>query len=182
MNLDRKPMLRSSCLFCLGLVLLLPGMSGAAEGLAVTPFQIRSFAGSCVQLLQAEKWPELASLYHVPPSGEFDPGHERKEIAASLQALGNEFGRASQAAFVEASEEVLQLTVEGLTQAYWRDRSKYVSVSYRVDFARVGQGYVTLDIILYDNRLQLRSVSFALPEADPEAAGRMQSILDRLRK
>lgn len=168
-------------LLCFGVSLLLPVSSGVAEESVVTPFQFKSFAASCLQLLQSGHWSQLASLYHAPRSASIDPAREREEITTSLQTLGTVFGSPSRPEFSDAVVEIMQLTVEGLDQDYWLDRSKFVQISYRVDFAKLGQGYATFRIVLYANRMQLRSVSFGFPASDPETPRRMDAIRNMLR-
>jgi hypothetical protein len=167
---------RFACLVSLGATLLLPVSLWAADGLVVTPFQFKSFAANCLQLLQSDKWLELAGLYHVPPSADFGPAREREEIAATLSALGTAFGHPMQAEFTDAVVEIAQLTVEGLDQTYWSDHSKFVQVSYRAAFSEMGQGYVSFSIVIYANRMQLRSVSFGFLATDPETPGRMKAL------
>lgn len=169
-------MKRLACLICLGLNLLLTVSSWAADAPVVTPFQFKTFAANCLQLLQSEKWLELAGLYHVPPSADFDLAREREELAATLSALGTAFGQPLRAEFADAVVEIAQLTVEGLDQAYWKDHSKFVQVSYRATFSEMGQGYVSFSIVIYANRMQLRSVSFGFLATDPETPGRMKAI------
>ena len=175
-DLEFLCMKRLACLICLGVNLLLPVSPRAADGPVVTPFQFKSFAANCLQLLQAEKWPELAGLYHVPPSADFDPAREREEIATTLSALGTAFGHPVQAEYTDAVVEIAQLTVEGLDRAYWQDHSKSVQVSYRAAFSEMGQGYVSFSIVVYANHMQLRSVSFGFLAADPETPGRMKAL------
>jgi len=169
-------MKRFACLVCLGATLLLPAPLWAADGPVVTPFQFKSFAANCLQLLQADKWFELAGLYHVPPAADFDPAREREEIAATLSALGTAFGDPVQVESTDAVVEIAQLTVEGLTQAYWRDHSKFVQVSYQATFSEMGQGYLSFSIVVYANRMQLRSVSFGFLATDPETPVRMKAL------
>jgi len=167
-------------LLCFGVTLLLPVSSGVTEDSVITPFQFKSFAANCLQLLQSGQWSQLASLYHAPRSVSIDPAREREEITMSLQKLGAVFGSPTRPEFSDAVVEIMQLTVEGLDQDYWLERSKFVQVSYRVDFSELGQGYVTFRIVLYANRMQLRSVSFGFPASDPETPRRMNAIRNML--
>ena len=170
-----------SRLLVLGLLLLLPGLAAAEDGPVITPFQVRSFADSCLRLLTAEKWPELASLYLVPPDAGFDAEHERREIALALQGLAAAFGYAGDAVYADGPpEEIAQLTVQGLSEAYWQERTRSAQVSYRVVFPGFGRGYVSFSVVVYANRMQLRSVSYGLPASAPGTRERMDVLLKKL--
>lgn len=170
---------RGPCLLILALLLLLPpGVCRAGEGVpGLTGFQAHSFGARCLQLLEGGRYRELASLFHMDPgAGAAARAAEQAQLARLLEHLADRFGSPRGGQLVEIPVPVEQLTVEGLTSAYWRDRSRYAPVSYRVDFARQGTGFLALRIVLYANRLQLRSVAFGLPAACPDAAERIAAI------
>ncbi|RMF42060.1 MAG: hypothetical protein D6751_12670 [Deltaproteobacteria bacterium] len=146
----------------------------SAEAEPVDPFLLRSFAGQALDQAAVGQAARLSWLFHLPD--DLAPerrGGEREELTRSLARLFQVFGRPRILGWTEGHIEADIIWVEGMDADYWRDRSRYSQLAARVDYARVGQGWLVLRVIRYDRRLQLRAVGFALP------AGRLNEKLRR---
>jgi len=165
---------------CLLLTLLvLPGRVTAVDSSlpGVSRFQIISFTEQCLQLLQSGRFELLASQYHVPDDlSAAAVRDERRQLAESLARLAEGFGRPSGPELSVKAVAVHQLAVQGLNHDYWRDHDRFEPVIYQVDFAREGEGVLAFLVVVYDQRLQLRAVSFALPRDRPGAAERIAAL------
>lgn len=189
--MGRKPAARIGRLALPVVTLLLFWVpAGAAELPGITPFQIHAFAANCLQLLERENLSAVAALFHLDPN--MDPPQqqlERAEIAARLAGVFAEFGRPAAAEILVEPRQAHQFVLQGLSSRYWQQFSRFHPAAYRVRYTRAGDGYLTLAIVVYDRRLQLRAVSFGLPveRADSEEivrkllrtlAGPTQPIID----
>jgi len=162
------------------LLLLGAGTEAHAENTSwpgISRFQILSFTEQCLKLLQSGRYDLLATQYHLPEGMTADEAHaERQQLASTLARLAEGFGSPRGAELSEKSVAVHQVAVQGLSHDYWRDHDRYEPVIYKVDFAREGEGYLAFLVVVYGQRLQLRSVSFALPKDRPGAAERIDAI------
>ncbi|TYP00007.1 hypothetical protein EDC39_101167 [Geothermobacter ehrlichii] len=156
-------------------VILLLWPLASAGPAAISAFQFQSFAEQCFRLLKAGRFEQLARLYHLPAG--YPPERirrERREITAGLERLTEVFGAPDGCAEVEGEAAMQLFELEGLDAGYWRDRPRSNRVACRTTFDRMGSGRVVFRIVVYDRRLQLRSVGFALPGGSKRAqrAGR----------
>jgi hypothetical protein len=158
------------------------GSARAADPLpGVTPFQITSYAANSLSLLQQSRFEILAGQFHYPETlAAAMVKAEQAQLTAVLERAGALFGVPRQQLLLDGPRQADQFVVQGLTQAYWNDRDRYSAVSYQVDFSREGRGYLTFSIIVYDHRLQLRSVAFGLPAELPGSKQRLEDLRSRL--
>jgi len=163
--------------------LLSTGFSASAtEAMpGITSFQINSFAANVLQVLESENFVAAATFFHLDPQMTVAENQlEREDIAASLTRIYSQFG---QPEFIEPlgeSRKANYFVLQGMTVEYWKQFSRFQSVSYRVNYARVGEGYLTLVIVVYDHRLQLRELSFGLPVERADSEEKMQSLIRSL--
>jgi len=161
-----------------GLVCPVPAQSERPQ---ITPFQVETFAGQCPQLLQRERFAELSSLYHAPAELSAQQREaEQRQLSDSLRRLVALFGTPSVPVLLDAPLKAHQLAVQGLDQAYWQDHDRYYPASYRVHFAGEGAGILSFQVVVYGNRLQLRSIIFGLPESRPGSAERIKELAARM--
>jgi len=155
---------------------LLPAGAAAANQLEsqITSFQVESFAEQCLKLLQNGSFPELARQFHVPDESEDTfRSAEQQALAGSLEKLVGLFGSPDKPILLKEPQKAHQLAVQGLRQSYWEYHDRFFPASFGVQFAREGEGTVAFQVVVYNNRLQLRSIAFGLPES---AAGSNQRI------
>jgi len=157
---------RSAPLLLQGLLLFFllfwPTVSISADAL-ITQFQIRSFAEQCLQRLEKGRSEDLIRLYHYP--AEMSPAElesEKMQIAASLAELGRLFGAVQQSSIPDQPRHLHQFEVQSASSAYWAERSRYYQVVYNITFSELGDGALVFRMVVYDHRLQLRSISYAL--------------------
>lgn len=154
----------------------------AAAGLpGITDFQLNAFAASCLQLLERENFAAAAALFHLDPS--MDPARqqlERADIAAKLAGVVAEFGRPTAAEILAEPRQAHQFVLQGLSSSYWTQFSRFHPAAYQVHYARAGVGYLTLAIVVYDRRLQLRAVSFGLPADRADSEETLHKLLRSL--
>lgn len=166
---------------CLLLATLLSSSVAAAASAphwpGITRFQILSFTGQCLKLLQSGRFEQLARQYHVPD--EMSPAAvtgERRQLVKTLSRLTQGFGVPEQPELTDQPVAVYQLAVQGLDHTYWASHDRYEPVVYRTRFSREGDGLVAFLVVVYGQRLQLRAVSFALPKDRPGAEERIRQL------
>jgi hypothetical protein len=163
-------------------VLLSLGTARATELLpGVTPFQITTFAANSLKLLQQGRYELLAGQYHAPETlAASEKQAEQAQLAALLGRAAELFGTLRQELLLESPSQTHQFVVQGLTQDYWDDHERFTAVTYQVDFAHQGRGFLTFSIVVYGHRLQLRSVAFGLPAELPGSKQRLEELRSRL--
>jgi hypothetical protein len=183
-----RPILSSPLRKCLIPALVLFGLlatgftASATEALpGITSFQINSFAANLLQILKGENFVAAATYFHLDPQlTAAEKQLERADIVATLTRIYSEFGRPEFVKLLGESGKAHYFVLQGMTNEYWNQFSRFQPVSYRVNFARVGEGYLTLVIVVYDHRLQLRELSFGLPVERADSEKKLQSLLRSL--
>jgi hypothetical protein len=152
--------------------------ASAIEALpGITAFQVNSFAGNVLQVLERENFIAVANFFHLDPHMTADEKQrERKNIAANLARIYSEFGRPESFEPLGESRQAHYFVLQGLTKEYWNQFSRFHPISYLVNFSRIGEGYLTLAIVVYDQHLQLRELSFGLPVERPDSEEKVQSL------
>jgi len=162
---------------------LATGLSASAtEALpGITSFQINSFAANVLQVLEGENFVSAATFFHLDPRmTTAEKQLERENIAATLSRIYSELGRPDFVEPLSESRKANYFVLHGMTIEYWKQFSRFQPVSYRVNYCTIGEGYLTLAIVVYDRRLQLREISFGLPVERADSEEKLQSLLRSL--
>jgi len=156
--------------------------TSATEALpGITSFQINSFAANVLQVLEVENFVAAATFFHLDPQmSAAEKQLERENIAANLTRIYSEFGHPDFVEPLGESRKAHYFVLQGMTIEYWKQFSRFQPVSYRVNYARLGEGYLTLAIVVYAHRLQLRELSFGLPVERADSEEMFQSLLRSL--
>lgn len=163
--------------------LLVSGFSASAtEALpGITSFQINSFAANVLQVLESENFVAAATFFHLDPQKTAAENLlEREDIATSLTRIYSAFGPPEFVEPLNESHKANYIVLQGISIEYWKQFSRFQPVSYRVNYARAGDGYLTLAIVVYDHHLQLRELSFGLPVERAVSEEMVQSLLRSL--
>lgn len=162
--------------FLLFLLLLLPPATAHAQP-QITQFQIRSFAEQCLPLIAAGRYADLVRLYHYPAEmSQAELAVEKQLLMASLAEIAQLFGSFQQSSIPERPLHLHQFEVQSATTDYWAERSRYYQLVYDTTFSEMGAGSLVLRMIVYDHRLQLRSIGYAIPADEPGSALKKANI------
>lgn len=148
----------------------------------ITDFQLDTFAANIMNALEQGRLDIVVRSFHLDP--QMDPEqkeYERDDLAELLGGIVSQFGLPGQSDRLQESRDAYQFVLQSLTSDYWDQYSRFLPVSYRVRYPIAGEGYLTLAIVVYDRRLQLRSLSFGLPVAVEGNRQRMQQLTHALK-
>jgi len=161
----------------IGLSLLLLSVTPVAAKEQISEFQVRSFTAQCINLLRQDRFDLVAGYYLLDPGRDADQvARERHQLAAGLAELRGIFGDFGQVRIPDAPQRSHQFEIQGMTAAYWRDRPRHFQVVYGTTFSRIGEGALVFRVVVYDHRLRLRSVAYALSADEPGADRRKAGI------
>lgn len=154
----------------------------------ISEFQVRSFTSQCIDLLRQDRFDLVAHYYHLSSAQKGEAADlERHQLAAGLAQLRGIFGRFDQVRVPETAEHSHQFEIQGMTASYWKERPRHFQVVYRTRFSRIGAGALVFRVVIYDHRLQLRSVAYAFSASRPdstqlktEVEARMQNFFQHL--
>ncbi len=175
----------SGLILCILLAMTVPSVAAEEQ---ISEFQVRSFTAQCIDLLRQERFDLVAGLFHQGSGAKAEQvDFERHQLATGLAQLRGIFGDFSQVQIPETEQRSHQFEIQGMTSAYWRERPRHFQVVYSTDFSRLGAGALVFRVVVYDHRLQLRSLAYALsadaPGADlrkAEIEAQMQTFFEHL--
>jgi len=142
----------------------------------ISEFQVRSFTAQCVELLRQDRFDLVAGYYHLQSGTTEGEEIERHQLASGLAQLRGVFGRFEQVDVPDKPLESHQFEIQSMTSTYWKERPRHFQVVYRTHFSRMGEGALVFRVVVYDRRLRLRSVAFALLADRPDAEGKKAEV------
>src|SRR5262245_52987146 len=102
-------------------------------------------------------------LFHFPDSySAVELESDRQAIRAALTLLAKELGRMRKKEESLVAPDVVFLSIDGGDLPYWEKHPKFQRFTFKVQFAKEGEGFIFIDVCQIDTALQIRQVHYGL--------------------
>ena len=133
-----------------------------------------------VEAVNAKDYRKAAKMLHFP--GNMEEKAKQKEVRVISESLGilvDELGAFDRYQPGEADRFYSVFIMAGSLD-YWSDKMDGVSVIYRVQYNRKGQGYLIFRYAKLHSKLVLRAVEYGLPRAQSGALETIKHLIYRI--
>lgn len=137
-----------------------------------------------IQLLRSNQFQAVANRMHYPPT--YTPKElekDRTDVSRALAFLASEFGRFESAERATGVFTFYNLEVRSGEANYWEKQQNNGQdgfLRYRVNYERLGPGFLKVSFYDRNDVFELRSVSFELDASQPGAKYRIVEVGRRM--
>jgi len=140
-----------------------------------------NIASNFFSLMKSNNFQEASSLFHYPPHySAQELSKDTNGVATILEIFQNEFGEISNPAINNEKATIASLQVGGGDLPYWKNHPNFVSVIYRVNFAKFGNGFVTFTFSNIGNKFQIREVKYGLLSTRKDTQQLLKKVAEKL--
>lgn len=143
---------------------------------AVLGEELPTVVESAVKYVKNGNFSELISLYSLPTHYSEPQLHkEKKSINNALKLLSSEFGEITDLEINKDEVRWFNLELFGGDGDFVKNQPNFYQYVFKANFSKLGNGFIIITTYPIDSKSNLRSVGYALPEAE-ENISTLQSI------
>lgn len=142
---------------------------------------LNNTAQGFVKFIKSGALDSASTLFHYPSTySPDDLSNDMRSVTGHLKLLSDEFGKIIKADRSDNPTLFRYVSVGGGDISYWQKYNLTFPVTYKVQFEKEGQGYLTFNFCSIDGKWRLRDVQFGLPESRPDSQKRIAEITLKL--
>jgi len=124
----------------------------------------------------------VLALFHFPSSySSAELESDQQAVRDALTVLDKELGRVESQDEISTTSDVVFLSVGGGDLPYWKKHPEFRRFTFKVKFAKEGEGFIFIDICQIEKAPQIRQVHYGLPASYKGARERILAIMNQMK-
>jgi hypothetical protein len=128
---------------------------------------IDTITSDLFKFIKANQFASASELFHYPYNYSSEElVKEKRDVIGTLRFLKKEFGAVTQFKISNSPSKVVGYGVSGASIEYWQKHPEFIFQIFKVDFERIGQGYIRISYCKIKNKWEIQGIEYGLQESE----------------